>query len=52
MPGSRDLSQKIECHMTFYLESKNHASRSQTGDEKIEGHVTLYLESNQQAFRA
>ena len=44
--------EKIEGHMTLYLDSENQESKSEDGNQKIECHTTFYLEGNIQIKRA
>ncbi len=38
--------EKIEGHMTFYLEKRYQDSMSEDGNQKMECHMTLHLDRN------
>jgi len=42
--AEEDVNQKMEGHMTFYLESKYQDSGSEVGNQKVECHTTFHLE--------
>jgi hypothetical protein len=44
--------QKIEGHMTFYLERKNPDSKSEGENQEMECHTTFHLEGNIQIKQA
>jgi hypothetical protein len=52
MPGSGDLKQKIESHMTFYLECANRDPMAEDVTHKMEGHMTFYLKGKCQDSRS